>query len=504
MTNIHYYWYIAASIFFFNSFTKASKLSDFLGLGDEALSIDDYSNAIQYYEKGISHISPGKSKSDEELVQKISIYTNYGSALSTVSKIREAIDAYQKAISIHDDEITNEASSNEDATMIAAQAAFYLGMTYHDEEKLLLAANAYALANTYDPKHWSSMANMGAVLMEMTPPQIDDSLIAYNRAYNILTSTTEEPTDYPPEPRFILSQLQYRIGMTITHDPTRKCYIMGDEDKNEKSCKELAAHAFSLATEYDDKNEHAKHMLATITADATVKRASNEYVTDLFEQYAKDFEHSLVQELGYTGYERLRLCFDRAFGGKENVPTFKIVVDAGCGTGLVGEQFRNVSDYLLGVDLSESILLEAKKARPNLYDGTRVGDVTQVFRDMKRSENPISLIVAADSYIYFGDLDPLFQSMVDGLDDNGVVAFTLENVGKEDEISLGTSKPNWRWQLTASGRFAHRKEYVEYVSEKYGLHILRYEAMDGFRYERGVPVRGHMFVLKKKSGHSEL
>lgn len=52
------------------------------------------------------------------------------------------------------------------------------------------------------------------------------------------------------------------------------------------------------------------------------------------------FEHSLVKELGYSGYERLRRGFDRAFGGSESVPKFSLVIDAGCGTGLVGEQVR--------------------------------------------------------------------------------------------------------------------------------------------------------------------
>ena len=45
-----------------------------------------------------------------------------------------------------------------------------------------------------------------------------------------------------------------------------------------------------------------------------------------------------MEELGYTGYERLRFGFNRAFGGEEKVPTFSLVLDAGCGTGLVGEQ----------------------------------------------------------------------------------------------------------------------------------------------------------------------
>ncbi len=92
-------------------------------------------------------------------------------------------------------------------------------------------------------------------------------------------------------------------------------------------------------------------------------------------------------------------------------------------------KFRNVSQYLVGADLSPSIIAEAEKSRPNLYDDTKVGDVTEVFREMK----PINLIIAADSYIYFGDLNPLFQSMNEGLIEGGYVAFTLENPPEEYE-----------------------------------------------------------------------
>ena len=46
---------------------------------------------------------------------------------------------------------------------------------------------------------------------------------------------------------------------------------------------------------------------------------------------------------------------------------------------------------------------------------------------------PIDLIIAADSYIYFGDLNPLFESMNEGLIAGGFVAFTLENPLEEYE-----------------------------------------------------------------------
>jgi hypothetical protein len=61
-------------------------------------------------------------------------------------------------------------------------------------------------------------------------------------------------------------------------------------------------------------------------------------ITDRLTLSLHSFEHSLVKELGYTGYERLRRGFDRAFGGQDKVPNFPKVIDAGCGTGLVGEQ----------------------------------------------------------------------------------------------------------------------------------------------------------------------
>ncbi len=77
--------------------------------------------------------------------------------------------------------------------------------------------------------------------------------------------------------------------------------------------------------------------------------------------------------------------------------------------------------------MSPSIIAEAEKARPNLYNETKVGDVTDVFREMK----PIDLIIAADSYIYFGDLNPLFQSMNEGMIENGYIAFTLENPSED-------------------------------------------------------------------------
>ena len=176
----------------------------------------------------------------------------------------------------------------------------------------------------------------------------DEALLAYNQAYEVLTEH-DAPTDPPAEPTFILSQLQYRIGTCLSHSaPHRKCSTTTDPT-TEVSCTEMATHAFSKAVQYDSQNMSAKHMLASLTADATMKKASNEYVKGLFDEYAQNFEQSLVNELGYDGYARLRRAFDRGIMASTNTNTksssnsssstvFAKVLDAGCGTGLVGEQ----------------------------------------------------------------------------------------------------------------------------------------------------------------------
>mmetsp|Transcript_111659 Transcript_111659/g.228589 ORF Transcript_111659/g.228589 Transcript_111659/m.228589 type:complete len:419 (+) Transcript_111659:109-1365(+) len=415
-------------------------------------------------------------------------------------KDSDAMEHYEKAIKAYHsnhEEIENEKTA-EDAKAIVSQTAFFYGMELQ-ETNAKRAVEMYGYAVKLDPNLWSAWANLGSVFQDAFI-NVDEALQAYNKAYEVLTEV-DNPTDPPDEPRYILSQLQHRIGLCLIHDLDRNCATTTDPQKP-VSCKEMATHAFALAVQFDSENVSAKHMLATITADATMKRASNSYVKSLFDDYAENFEHSLVEELGYDGYARLRRGFDRAFGGRENLPTFSTVLDAGCGTGLVGEQFRNISSHLIGVDLSEAILDEAEKLRPKLYDERIVGDVTEIIRE----KNPISLIVAADSFIYFGDLEPLFDSIQEGLDDDGYIAFTVENVSNDDESALGESKPDWRWQLTASGRFAHRKEYVASIGTTHDLTVIHYESLDGFRHEHGKDVRGHMFVMQKgaKSAKEEL
>lgn len=131
-----------------------------------------------------------------------------------------------------------------------------------------------------------------------------------------------------------------------------------------------------------------------------------------------------------------------------------------------------------------------------MYDEYKVGDAIEVLQLYPKNA---SLIVAADTFIYFNDLSKLFAALAGALEEGGYVVFSLENVSKENERRLLAHKPEWKWQITPSGRIAHRKEYVYAVAGSHSLQVVQYEKLDGFRKENGIDVSGHFFVLKKIS-----
>lgn len=259
-----------------------STVEGLLELGDNNLATEDPQSAIKYYEQGIEMFN----EEEDSLVTGLSLYTNLGTTYSHIGDERKAMKMYRQAILTYSgviDEIVDEKFKKE-ASDLAAQAAFFLGMSFQELEMFQKAADAYAYANNLDEYHWASLANLGSVLQDHME-QHGEALTVYNKATDILTQRDVEPTDPPEHPKLVLSQLHYRIGLAITYSGNQKC-AMHDDPTKEVPCSEMAANAFNYAIELDSNNEKAKHMLASVTADATMRRASNTYVTQLFEDYA--------------------------------------------------------------------------------------------------------------------------------------------------------------------------------------------------------------------------
>src|SRR5207302_1633468 len=97
------------------------------------------------------------------------------------------------------------------------------------------------------------------------------------------------------------------------------------------------------------------------------------------------------------------------------------VLDLGCGTGLAGELFRPLSRRLDGVDLSPRMLAQA--ATRGVYDRLAAGDL---LTHLGGTGDRYHLVLAADVFVYLGDLAPVFAAARLVLRAGGWLAFTVE------------------------------------------------------------------------------
>jgi predicted TPR repeat methyltransferase len=126
------------------------------------------------------------------------------------------------------------------------------------------------------------------------------------------------------------------------------------------------------------------------------------------------------------------------------------VLDLGCGTGILGSTLRPFADELQGVDLSPAMLAIAE--RTGNYNQLHCADLMN-FLQSTHPDQPHShfdLIVAAESFIYFGDLSKLIPLCFDNLKQEGWLVFSLQEGPLTED----------GYYLLPSGNFMHSPQYV--------------------------------------------
>lgn len=105
-----------------------------------------------------------------------------------------------------------------------------------------------------------------------------------------------------------------------------------------------AAALYLKALEINPNNHIASHALDALKG-SRLEGASKEYVAELFDSYSASFDESLAA-LEYKSPFLLRKAVDGYLASEEgrelNLSSWR-VLDAGCGTGLSGADFRNIS-----------------------------------------------------------------------------------------------------------------------------------------------------------------
>ncbi len=155
------------------------------------------------------------------------------------------------------------------------------------------------------------------------------------------------------------------------------------------------------------------------------------------------------------------------------------ILDLGCGTGLCGRLLKPIAGRLCGVDLSKGMIEKARER--GIYDQLDIGELLDV---LKRSPRSFDLIVAADVFIYVGDLAEVFEAVAACLRPGGLFIFSVEAGGGE------------RYNLTGSvRRYTHSAPYLRRLASMCGFDEVSFAPVV-VRMERGQIVPGYLPVLR--------
>ncbi len=216
----------------------------------------------------------------------------------------------------------------------------------------------------------------------------------------------------------------------------------------------------------------ALHHLAAVTGHAVPERASDAYVTEVFDRFAASFDAKLAH-LQYAAPELCAGELRRRAGGRRLA-----VLDAGCGTGLCGPLLRPLARELVGLDLSPA-MLERAGARGG-YDELVQGELSAW---MDSRPGRFDAIVSADTLCYFGPLQPVLAAARRAGRPGALLVFTVEAVEAE-------AAPDC--VLQPHGRYAHAHPAVERWLAGAGWQAVQAQPAT-LRHEAGHPVAGWVF-----------
>ena len=213
------------------------------------------------------------------------------------------------------------------------------------------------------------------------------------------------------------------------------------------------------------------HYLAAASGRVT-HRAPDRWVSATFDNFAPTFD-AHVQSLGYIAPRVLAAMV------RSRAAEMLDVLDLGCGTGQCGLSLSQQKRYLVGIDLSEKMLAQARAL--GIYDELHLAEVHTWIRGVSAAR--FNLVIAADVLIYIGDLGDLFHGAARSLQPGGWFAFSSEECESAD------------YTLLPSGRYAQSQPYIRRLAEPAFTVVAADPAV--IRMESDNPLMGRLYLLQR-------
>jgi predicted TPR repeat methyltransferase len=375
---------------------------------------------IEHFEAG--RLEPARAAFEASLTYapgRPSVLGNLGITLFHLRRLDEAVPLLQQATA---------------ADPAYADAWACLGLAHASLARWQAAVDALDKASTLSPQKADLLVHRGQCLLRLG--RASEALQAFDRA--------------------VAADPQHADAWSARGSLLRELHQLDE-----------AARCFEKALALGADPELTGYYLASVKGTGTPPPPPRRYVESLFDDYAVEFQDHVVSKLRYQGYERLlRPLVDE---GRR----FRRAVDLGCGTGLCGPLIRPLVDVLEGVDISQAMLGQTRQL--GIYRELIHADIGGYLHTEK---GEIDLVVAADVFIYVGELANVFRDVRRLLTSGGRFVFTVEAPQNDEDL-----------QLLPSLRYAHSERYVRRLAEVTGFRVDDISRAP-IRYDQAQPVEG--------------
>ncbi|MGL1931874.1 MAG: tetratricopeptide repeat protein [Desulfotalea sp.] len=349
---------------------------------------------------------------------------------------------------------------------------YNLGICFFIEESYKLALNHYENALTDYPGHQDTIYNLGLCYKKLD--KIEEAITCFEALsgegdheilYNLagcyrVTEQFPKAKDYYE--KVLILKPCYKPAIS---NLAYTCHRMGEID----NAKELYRQLLTL----DPEHTGAKHMLKTISHDNS-GHTEIEYVRELFDHFSDHFDKSLTQNLSYQVPQLIKAEVKNAVQKKNSA--FRHTLDLGCGTGLIGEELKDLTQKITGIDISPKMVEKAKEK--HIYDNLYVADINEL-----QLNDPFDLIIAADVFSYIGELNTTFSHIKDISTAETSLIFSIEKLTTNENI-----------RLEKTGRYSHSLDYIKALAKRHSMEFHSHQDAK-LRKESGVWVAGYICVI---------
>jgi len=351
-------------------------------------------------------------------------HSNLAIILKEQSRLKEAEACYRQAIKLKPD---------------YAEAHYNMGNTLKELGRLEEAEASYVQAITLKPDYVKAYNNLGVMLQEQG--RLDEAEVSYKKAITL-------KPDY--------ADFYANLGNTLR-----------DQDKLLE-----AKLNYKKAIELKGDSKKFKHIFDALTG-KTTNFAPREYVEVLFDNYAINFENSLVNKLEYKTPNKI---VEMIVAKNPNIQLGS-VLDLGCGTGLIGDEIKKYCSNLEGVDLSK-LMLEKASAK-NIYDKLEHQDIVEY---LSTEDLDFNYFISSDVFVYVGNLSEIFRLIKSRNKSKGKFVFSTEHTDRDGFF------------LEQTGRYSHSKKYIESLCNKFGYKLSHFEVVN-LRKNKNKFIIGGLYFL---------